>query len=322
VGTVGSTDTTVERTYSKHLTERNYDLVRRLVGYYEYGRALEHFDTLLEQVDDQELAAIEEIIQGRDELAVYTNLSRRFQTEPSILADSDNSPLKGVERRGFGWVLALARVELGAMLAGFTDRQQPFAAVRPSRYELPQYADLLLDGLQTHYWALKQERDGQLKQVVRGNVPIQRLLVYGRRVMLTRAFLQAVATIMGGELSPNQAAELRTWDDQLNEVQYAVVTSISSLLASQTTVQQRSSTYATVNACGALLRAVDEELAAGTATVNNFEQTTVNRVPVGTSSGGNSNRPAGAPRGADGRRGGQGFPGRNPPPRNPNDRPD
>ncbi len=264
---VGSTTKTIRSTVKNNLTPQHPDLVRRLVGFYEYGKALDHFDALLARIDEEELEAIEDIVQELDELAVYTNVSRRLQTGASSLAEQDTNDSGAFQRRGLAWVMALARVELGAMLAGFTDQPNPFSAVRPSRYELPQYAELLMDGLRAHYWALERERDGTVKQVVRGKAPVQQMLAYGRRVVLTRSFLEAVAGLTGDQFSPNQAAEIKSWDDQLETVQYAVVGNITRLLASQSSVQQNTKAFSILRGCGALRRAVEKELAAGTARV-------------------------------------------------------
>ena len=163
--------------------------MNRLVGFLEYGKALEHLDAFVAEQTAEELQSLDHWIQLRDELALYTSLV------PASL-----SPLRGAERnaasqpteqRGLDWVMALARLEFAAMIATFTQVPQPFAAVRPSPYELPRYGQLVSEAFNEHFVALRQ--DEQLRRLARGEGTPTDLLRYGRRLVLTKALWHALS---------------------------------------------------------------------------------------------------------------------------------
>ncbi|MCH7728085.1 MAG: hypothetical protein IH991_16650, partial [Planctomycetes bacterium] len=168
-------------------------MIYRLVGFYEYVNALREFDQLVQTASPQELEAMDEIVKDYNEYAVFANLSRRIQTDSSSLAEKGAADDDNFQRRGLGWVMALARVEVGAMLAGFTDVPQPFAVVRPTQFEMPAYRELLEDGLRTHYWSLIRDPAVQLVIAQSLKEPNHQTLAYVRRLSITRKFLHAVS---------------------------------------------------------------------------------------------------------------------------------
>ena len=84
------------------------------------------FDRLLEIASLEEYKVLDEIVQGRDECTIYTNLSRHLEKEPSTLSEVAQRPDDDFARRGLAWIMALARVALGAMAAGFTEKPYQF----------------------------------------------------------------------------------------------------------------------------------------------------------------------------------------------------
>ena len=195
----------------------------RLVGFFEYARALESFDSLLKHASSEELAVIDQIVKQSPELTVYTNLSRHLETRPSTLCEPFQAG--GFEQRGFGWVVPLARLEYAAMHAGFTHLPQSFTAVNPTDYEIDEYKELLLDGLRTHVWALLN--DAELRQVTSNGSSGTRLLAYFRRALLAQRFADGVATLHGKELTSEQQAELALWMRQLKELKQDLAQNVS-----------------------------------------------------------------------------------------------
>lgn len=160
------------------------------------------FDQLVRQTDEAERKVIDEIIRDRDEFAVYVDLSSRF----GVMSAASEQPATSTdtsERRGLAWVMALARVEVGAMLAGFTKVHSPFSVVGPTEHESSAYRELLTDGMRTHYLALA--RDPKLRQIVAESAtkPGSETLAYVRRISVAREFLNAAGQVFpGGKLSP------------------------------------------------------------------------------------------------------------------------
>jgi hypothetical protein len=247
-------------------------MVGRLVGFYEYGNALMELDRLVMMLSESELAEIDKLVGEKDEFMVYTNLSRRVQSGPSTLDVGDDNVDRPVDekyegRRGLAWVMALARVELAAMLAGFTEVPRPFEAVRPTHFDAQAYKEMMLDGARTHYWALAN--DPMLEPVTRMRADQTAVLSYSRRLVIARAMLRAAMKAGMNEYSPIQVRELASWSQRLDELQVGFITKIEQFLEDQhrtwTTKKRSKDTYEV--SCYALLQAERRERAEGTAQI-------------------------------------------------------
>src|SRR5262245_24209386 len=115
VGSMKITQTTVQnqyQSYSAKLPSLNSDELRRLVGYLEYTRALSMLDYLALRCTPEELALADQIAGSRDELTVYTNISRRIPKKTVSSLDEPPAAQSTFARRGLAWMMGLARVEL------------------------------------------------------------------------------------------------------------------------------------------------------------------------------------------------------------------
>lgn len=246
------------------LSPNDARMAYRLVGFYEYGMAIQNLDRLIRQLSPAELATVNQMVAERDEFTVFTNLARRWQPEFGPLSEPREQPEDDFARRGLDWVIALARVELGAMLAGFAGNTSPFELLSPSPFELHAYRELILDGARSHYWALNHD---PALPMVRKQPPTNPLVLsYSRRALMTQAFLRAAIQLGAGNLAPDELRLLVAWTKQTDALRSEFVTSISEYLALdglRTTVAQRE--Y--VNACTALIEATKRELESGKATV-------------------------------------------------------
>ena len=240
----------------------------RVVGFLEYGAALNHLDPLVASASQVELAAINAILADRPEFAVYPQVAPRLQRVPSTLVPAAGT---SAARRGLEWVLALARAELGGIAATFGNHRAPFAAVRPTQFEKEAYKTLLMDGAQTHYWALVN--DQEVAQVAR-SVPDTKMLAYIRRLNAVRHFLHAGANGSLPELKPPQIAEILVQDKQLNTLRQNFTETVSDYLAAMNarSTSAMTSSRDSVAACAAQLRGEAAELQAGTATVQSFNK--------------------------------------------------
>src|SRR5437773_1672294 len=121
VGSMKLTRTTVQNqydAYSARLPSLSADDMRRLVGYLEYSRALSLLDPLVTGATTDELRMMDQIVTSREEFTVYTNLSRRIPKKGASSLDEPAGAAAKYGQRGLAWVMGLARVELGAMVAG------------------------------------------------------------------------------------------------------------------------------------------------------------------------------------------------------------
>lgn len=240
----------------------------RLVGFFEYVMALRNFDTLLGMLSPAELAAVDAMVGEKPQFAVQTNLSKSVQLAPSSLT----TPAFVGESMASGLapVIALARIEVSAMLAAFTDVSKPFESLRPGEFEKAAYQEMVLDGARSHYWGLVG--DPMLRKVVRMSPQNKEVLSYSRRLVLARAFLHAATKANLERFSPLELRELSSWTEGLNTLQQGFYRKMQQFLAgiTQTTISGDSFQSEYLNACGALLRAEQRELKRGTAKVTNF----------------------------------------------------
>ncbi len=219
----------------------------RLVGYLEYKLALHHFERLLELTSPAERQTMDELI-GRDpRFVVHSNLSRRYNSlEPtstlSLAAPVPDPRANGPnERIGLAWVMALARVEIGAMRAGMlgeisssqrrmtsprhlaasADGKGPFDAFPPTNFDRDAFLEIMLDGVRQHYYESRTEYRLELRpdeQGARGNLlrPELAILFQLERkldvaIEMAAAFRQAATG-----LTPAQQTELARWQSWLD----------------------------------------------------------------------------------------------------------
>jgi len=225
----------------------------RLVGFIEYGKALELLDEFVREASSKEFDIADQVVRDHDEFLIYTNLSRKIE-QPSSLTERD--PADEFAHLGLIWVLALARVELGTMLAGFADIEHPFQSTPPklplkpiqsTPSKLPlkpdkerirtvkpldaesrsrksgeytnypdAYGEMLTDALRTHYWALMQ--DPEIREYELTGVPENHLLTYGRRTYVTLRMLDTVGNYPAARWSGEQLAELTRWKSDIENI--------------------------------------------------------------------------------------------------------
>lgn len=241
-----------------------------MVGYLEYARALYLLDQLAKSCSEEELAVVETLIRSRDEYAIYVNRSQILERESSALSERPLESNDEFERRGLAWLTALARVELGALTAGFTDFPAPFAWIPPGKRDADEYAEVLLDSLRTHYWALRN--DPIAMQMATAKIGETQAIAYARRVTITLAFLQAVLESQRSRLSPGQLAELNRWQAELIALRSVILWGKLKLFATaQASVGVKSSSAnhdLFTHCCPALNGIIAGDLAAGRALVN------------------------------------------------------
>jgi hypothetical protein len=252
------------------VTLEDQSLVYRVVGTLEYMSALRNLDAFLSAASAEELAVADRIVTSRPEFTVFTRLSDRFRSGSQQWAFGGQG---AAEKRGLMWVVALARLEAGAIVATFTRLPSPFEIVGPSRWEMPAYKELLMDGAMTHVWALAN--DGQAAVVAR-KPPDSEVLAYIRRINLTRAMLNAAARSNAPELPPQAWSQLVEQDRQLVAARKLFSAAIAeyvakqnySMISTQISVGQQK---AFAMYCKAQLAGEQRELAAGTARVHTFK---------------------------------------------------
>ena len=198
---------------------------------------------------------MDNIVRRHPEHTVYTNLSARVESGPSSLSSATSYAGESNKSEGFAGVIALARVEFGSMLAGFTDSRNPYQSFPPHKFDEREYQELLLDGARTHYWSLLN--DPRLRKVTGTTPENPVVLAYTRRLVIARSML--AAAMRTGRLNYNniQMRELSSWRDSLDDVQGVLVSNIQLFLTdiSKSTKSVNKKTSEFHNACYRMLQA-------------------------------------------------------------------
>ncbi len=246
-------------------------MVRRLVGFHEYGHALDHLDQLVSMCDEEDIVAIDEILADHHEFDLFVKLPDGFRSEGS----DGSEELRDNRRNSLAWIIALARVEFGAMVTGFTAHPDPYRTVQSDSLGYAETLQLLLEGVEGHFRGL-QNYDAVHEKVMKlyKDDHVKTTLAIARRVRIARMMLQALARADSVTYSDRQAMELASVYRELNRQQSDLRDTIRWWLSERTSTERSSRTSSFerefVNACGMQLEAERRELAAGTATITTF----------------------------------------------------
>lgn len=187
----------------------------RIVGSYEYFRAVFRLDRLASISTADEIAVYDRIIGQRDEYSYYAGMSTQ-----SMLADSiDPAERSGREkfdslfrRSGLAWMLALARIELTATVAFYGDHRikQPFSIFPPTALDQEAFLLVLADDLQAHLTNLASD-PGYAEVTKLRRMPDSWTLAYMRRMH----FLNSMIEILSAACGPEMATRLQPHRERL-----------------------------------------------------------------------------------------------------------
>lgn len=211
----------------------NIKILARLVGYLEYEQSLKHFQHFLAAASPEEAVAADALVRQRDELAIYTNLSRFVEPVYSVLAEKSDVADDNYERRGLEWLIAVARLEHQAALVGFTASRSPLTAAVPVPQQPGAYEELVADGALLHYAAwraknFKQEPDSVNSERQLPPPTVERavdklkgadLIAEGRRAALTLELIDAAMHSASAE----ETAEWQRRRKELDEFKNLIV---------------------------------------------------------------------------------------------------
>ena len=205
----------------------------------------------------------------RDEFSIYVNLSRRFETSGSSLDEQPIRPQDDFKRQGLAWVMALARVERAAMLAGFTSVAKPLPLDPVREAERTVLAQLLLDAIRSHYWSMSN--DPRMAVLSQGNANSRQAFVVGRRVVMLKAMMDVLGQLAADQFTPVQRAELVRWRQTLDQVETYAVRTVAMLYARASQADGPDSSIVDIKACPGLKNGILASLRNGTATITPIE---------------------------------------------------
>ena len=197
------------------------------------------------------------------------NLSRRFETSGSSLDEQPIRPQDDFKRQGLAWVMALARVERAAMLAGFTSVPRPLPLDSVREAERTVLAQLLLDAIRSHYWSMSN--DPRMAVLSQGNANSRQAFVVGRRVVMLKAMMDVLGQLAADQFTPVQRAELVRWRQTLDQVETYAVRTVAMLYARASQANGPDQSIVDIKACPGLKNGILASLRNGTATITPIE---------------------------------------------------
>ncbi len=214
--TVTAQSTSVQTHVSK-LAPKDKSMYSRLVGSYEYEKALRAFEAFVEKASEDEIEAADRIVEKMPELDIFTNLSRFAEPSGAILIQPQTKPGDDFRRQGLAWLMAFARLELASNLAAYTQTTDPFLNARPTIFEVEAYADLIFDALRTHYYAMSQ--DNFFKFILARNFLLadSDSAAYVRRLNLVIELLKTTILFYGEMMNQSEQQELTQWKKNIDD---------------------------------------------------------------------------------------------------------
>lgn len=192
-----TTTTTVRKKLAVQFAKDDDSFPYRLVGSYEYGKALELLGELAEDSTAEQIKVYDKLIAQNPEFAFYSGIASNLGLQPNLsamssgeLTDLDNN----FRRSSLAWMMALARVELGATVAMFGDQDDPFGvpiAIGGGQFGAVEYLQILVDDLAAHLKAAAE--DGNYHKALNPKLKVDNnSLAFLRRTQLIDALLTKV----------------------------------------------------------------------------------------------------------------------------------
>ena len=248
-----TTKTPIKETYQSYFTPTDESIPYRLVGSYEYVRALEAFTDLLAKSTTEEIAIYDKVLNERHEFSFFNGVFLSFQQQPDLVKANDIERRKfddKFKKRGLAWMMALARIELAATSSLYGKVDYPFEALVDGDIDVKPYVEILHDDVVAHMKSLAAEPS--FKEVLRrARKPDTWTLAYLRRIKLIRDMLKTLERIGGEQVSTEiepYVYELKKHERNLVDQVLSVTESSSTSSVDSTSTQRRESRTTSITA--------------------------------------------------------------------------
>ena len=146
------TETTVQRQFKPE----DWTIPLRTVGLFEYTNSILEFEDLIEMSSADEIEVFNEIISEQAEYAFFSSsdLDSGVRRDES-LADRKRSSDK---KQSLQWMLALARIEIGAGVSMYGRIGNAFELLRPASFGAEEYSLLVAADAEAHSKAMMSDQ--------------------------------------------------------------------------------------------------------------------------------------------------------------------
>lgn len=213
-----TTNNSTRVSYGKQFTSTKLTVPYRLTGAYEYLSAIENFNRLAAKSSKREIEVYDSLIASQKELAFYSGLATDYGLQSvDTIPESDRGLVESAyQRKSLAWLLALARVEIGATISMYGDSDDPFSQIGMSKFGIREYQEILLDDLSAHLKAL--ETDKAFQNAVNDRKLGDDTMAYLRRARLINDLLAKVMSSQNQELIAAAEPYVRTINDYIDTI--------------------------------------------------------------------------------------------------------
>lgn len=197
-----------------------------MVGYFEYGKALQYFQDLLRRSQPEDIEVYNAYIARDPSLAVYVSSSPDGK--------SKNAGFK--KHNDIFHLMALARVEHGAIQATFMGKRNAFTPKSISKSEVPALVNLLKSDLSLHLKKIARNAEFHRELSEKKKQGSIKTLSYLRRMLLVNQMASTLVKLQPQFVNNNDKAKANQLQQESSMAAYKLrdrITKSKSLVTSQ-----------------------------------------------------------------------------------------
>ena len=235
-----TTNKTNVQVFQSEFSPEDQSIPYRLVGSYEYANLLDNFTQLISISTEEEVRIYDQFLKKHPEFSYFQGLGTAFREPPDLeKADPDARARFNdrFQKGGLAWMIALARIELGATISMYGKREQPFTDIVTFNFGTEEYRQLLVDDVIRHLKSLAQE--DLFRDVVDGERLVDTwTLAYLRRLKLIKDMMITISAVA----EQTTIQEMRPYFDELAKHEKTLVDRVSAWLTPVVYVDRKTET--------------------------------------------------------------------------------
>lgn len=220
------------QTIQRSLCESDLSIPFRFVGSYEYANALDNFNELVRICSADEVRVCDKMLNDRHEFTCFQGVNTAFR-EPPVLTRANPAERHRFHGRfqkgGLAWMMAPARIELGATLSMYGDQEFPCEFVANNSFGHEEYVELILVDIAWHLKSLAGEQ--MFRKVLRLRHRVDTWsIAYLRRLKLVKGMLVTISRTA----VTRTIEQARPWFDELAGHEQQLVGNVAAWLETVT----------------------------------------------------------------------------------------
>ena len=204
--------------FGKQFPDSGFSIPYQLVGSYEYIKAIDYINRLARKSTAAEIKVYDSLIASQKEFSFYCGIATDYGLRKIDDLDEDERGLieSTYKRQTLAWLLALARVEVGATVSMYGESDDPFGQIGMSKFGVKEYTEILLDDLSAHLKAMEQ--DQRFQKATTARRISGETFAYLRRARLVNDLLGKVLLTNNKELIAAAEPYVRSIENYIDRV--------------------------------------------------------------------------------------------------------